>query len=107
MTELDQEALEKALRVYYENAGIMSDETTIEAAITAYLAHENRWRDMDSAPQDGTRVLLAVPRSDYVEVMAGHWAGDNYPFWERDCAETEPVKPTAWQPIPTAPHRAK
>ena len=68
------------------------------------------WLPIESAPRDGTRVLVYRPGYDVAVVR---WDSDRYakrprPLWEDDraylgrtwCRETPP---THWQPLPAPP----
>jgi hypothetical protein len=66
------------------------------------------WLPMDTAPRDGTVVLIA---SDG-EVSGGYWDdgldedGEFYhpaSWWAFDAQECGPVEPVAWQPYPDFP----
>lgn len=77
------------------------------------------WQPIDTAPRDGTRILLwwpsyayspGEPGEPYLDI--GHWKengrigrgyfSDNYEFDDYALAETEHA-PTHWMPIPGAP----
>lgn len=73
---------------------------------------EREWQTIETAPKDGTPVLLWVPEfnapiqgewcsSDDGFVDASHWVD----VWNNDAIETKdgPVNPTHWQPRPPAP----
>lgn len=81
------------------------------------------WRPIESAPKDGTHILLLVPDYDYDEepkrpltrVIEGWWGDD--PFWANtenwevatlpshgcDCCSTSNQTPTHWMPLPEKP----
>ncbi len=56
---------------------------------------KNGWRSMDSAPKDGTRVLLWVESGC---CFIGQYKDQDECFWAAFV-----VKPTAWQPLPGSP----
>lgn len=67
------------------------------------VQHERKrhaWRPIETAPKDGTRVLLGLQRRlkkpvpGYVEI--GRWDGDHW-------APYIPVDWTHWQPLPEGP----
>lgn len=70
-------------------------------------AEPSGWREIESAPKDGTRVLLAFgpPYSDTLDT--GHAVGCFYaPSWWVTCiwaASFAPREPIAWQPLPAPP----
>ena len=60
-----------------------------------------RWRSMESAPKDGTRVLLVILADDGVEevVGIGHWA--RVYGWVDDSRGAEELGiPLRWKPLP-------
>lgn len=63
------------------------------------------WRTIDSAPKDGTWLLLAEQESAEVEpsLYAGAWHSEGY--WIADCGQnvTQTPEPTHWMPRPFAP----
>jgi hypothetical protein len=76
------------------------------------------WQPIETAPRDGTDVLLYVPRpSRYPELIyppiqcVGHWRDDLADGWWRLSyvegyeydTELNNYHPTHWQPLPTAP----
>lgn len=69
------------------------------------------WRPIESAPKDGTTVLLYFPDRGSV---CGSWDKDEYarkpaPYWSRDTErifgvrETRANQPTHWMPLPEPP----
>ena len=77
----------------------------VAAAIASAVEAERAWRDMDSAPKDGTEVLLfAHGDIDYTAVgqwsdnteLPGTVAGWFWPF---------AIRPTSWQPLPPPPRK--
>ena len=85
---------------------------------------DDGWRTMESAPKDGTSMLLFVEPIDsyeicgwhpdrHIEIVIGWW--DNYgwrsPLMEEGTADTEgyssavaiSITPTAWRPLPSPP----
>lgn len=69
------------------------------AARIAELQSLTAWRPIDTAPRDGTRVLLYVPDWHFAsKYQEGFWSGS---YWESfdgtSCA------PTHWLPLPAAP----
>jgi hypothetical protein len=74
-----------------------------------YTARPKGWRSMDTAPQDGTRVLLrcldgdAKDRSASKSVSIGHWDkhevfGVPSPDWYNDAGHF--LEPDGWLPLP-------
>jgi Protein of unknown function (DUF551) len=59
----------------------------------------NEWRPIESAPKDGTRVMLADMRS----VVTGLW-NPQVPGWECDWrVGNYGDRPTHWMPLPDPP----
>ena len=77
----------------------------IAAGLRALLSQEglvagaDGWRDMASAPKDGTHILLVDDAPDR-EVVIGYW--DENTDWRHVPGEW-PVVPVAWQPLPAPP----
>src|SRR6185369_14959711 len=83
------------------------------ASLASRVRAERGWRSMDSAPKDGTIVLLGAVGKPTV---IGHWeietgevliAADK-PYWHpfdhsRWDYESEWFEPTHWQPLPPPP----
>lgn len=56
----------------------------------------NQWRDIETAPKDGTFVLLGF--AYYPKIMhVRDWLGEPHNCWRGGC------NPTHWQPLPPAP----
>lgn len=70
-------------------------------------AQRGEWRSMDSAPKDGTRVLLS--NGDWVAEGAYHtWEADDktHGLWKPANALRFPINkfnPVRWMPLPTPP----
>lgn len=73
------------------------------------------WQPIETAPKDGTRVLLFRP-SQYpsATVVAGNFDSDRYaskprPYWTHDLeilwsrTEARKCQPTHWMPLPKPP----
>jgi hypothetical protein len=80
----------------------------IEAAISAI--ESQRWQPIESAPKDGTRVILGWPgggiRYGYFldNSPIGSWRGWRGPSLELPFPS---APPTHWQPLPAAPEDEK
>ena len=65
---------------------------------------EQKWLPIETAPKDGTRVLLHHPHATDETVTAGAWGN-----WDRDtvCWITDFgegwLNPTHWMPLPVPP----
>jgi Protein of unknown function (DUF551) len=74
-------------------------------------SHEKReweWRTIESAPKDGTLVLLFVPGSRILEIVFGRWDTMGNEDWLMDMGESAApidIPVTHWQPLPPPPAR--
>jgi hypothetical protein len=78
-----------------------TDKTRVEA--DAVMGQIPRWREIESAPKDGTSILVAT--KDQGLVLA-YWCDEivGEEMWLcADSHEDEEVHPTHWQPLPEAP----
>ncbi len=57
------------------------------------------WQPIETAPKDGTRVLLYEPRDDEHMIEVGFW---DYDSWYGP-VHVYTIWPTHWQPLPTPP----
>lgn len=68
---------------------------------------ENSWQPMDSAPRDGTPLLLFArsKRATASVVLVGWFGGDDLGWIEGCFTPNNPVGivPTAWMPLPDPP----
>ena len=72
------------------------------AAVTAYIAEAgDGWRDIETAPKDGTKILLwpgylmgGDPMTGWWARLARKWVSAGEPF---------EVAPTHWRPLPAPP----
>ena len=61
------------------------------------------WQPIETAPMDGTDILLGFARHDRPPVVAG-W----FDCWaEYDCQNIVKGTPTHWMPLPPAPEAAQ
>lgn len=71
------------------------------------------WQPIETAPKDGTRILLLYPNDVYQGIITvGQWYADKYsrrtpkPYWNSDL-QLEGVRwhqeysPIAWMPLPS------
>ena len=113
--QIDEKAFEAARAAWLESA---SDYTrlddSIKAAILAYESAKPKegWRDIASAPKDGTAILLYGPgvlnrdgrTSMYARAQHVGWAHDvdgHLLWYTRDPRVT--CRPTHWRPLPDPP----
>jgi hypothetical protein len=74
---------------------------------------ESEWRPIETAPKDGTKLLLTNDRHPQCLMIVGHWAqdlsGEEQPpfqgwFHWSGCGFAQlPDEPTHWQPLPNPP----
>lgn len=63
-----------------------------------------RWRPIDSAPKDGTRLWLFWPGCGPDDSQSvGWWHESIHGCWWMDHADTERQDPTHWMPLPAPP----
>ena len=98
-----------------EVPGAWADATRLHAAIrTALSSALAQWRDIGSAPLDGTRILIfcegrvTISRW-YVHYLNGKPNPHRMPEWEQPDmyggfgGYSGPIYPTHWQPLPPPP----
>lgn len=91
-----------------------------EKAISCIDRLEQRmtWQPIETAPKDGTRILLAGPEGPFKQPVVGRWDEDKYaakpkPYWNNDRAgifgirEIRTNQPTHWMPIHQMPKDVK
>jgi len=92
-TEPPAWALDAVMRIHGEMP------SHIDAArIVAAAAPKDEWLPIESAPKDGTRVLV-------------DWSDAHYPYicyfgggeWKTDSGGRFGIQPAKWRPLPTAP----
>lgn len=90
----------EAIQAAFDRYG--SDYFGVDATISAALAacDESPWRSMDSAPKDGTMVLLWCKYETPHEVVGYFDTRIRLWLMGEDCDDTEP---THWMPLPAAP----
>jgi hypothetical protein len=69
------------------------------------------WQPIETAPRDGTSVLVYPPLWNGRSCSVAHYDNDEHakPFWKRDddmgrSTFSRAVPPTHWMPIPTPPN---
>ncbi|MCW5697396.1 MAG: hypothetical protein KIS96_11780 [Bauldia sp.] len=91
-----------------------SDLRDLEAAVVRLSTPSDGWLPMESAPRDGTRVLLND--EDTGKIKIGFWSnhlavwvvdnifGDDVPEkWDGEAVVITIHRPTAWRPLPAPP----
>lgn len=64
------------------------------------------WRSMDSAPRDGSEIIVAFAGDDesfaarWHDGSRNHWGNAGWYFNDDDLLTSRPVQPVAWQPFP-------
>jgi hypothetical protein len=70
---------------------------------------ENEWQPIDTAPKDGTRILLVGHRVREIDI--GHWGNGYYLGRKQGYRQTwvtnpgNMVRPTHWMPLPPPPEQ--
>lgn len=74
----------------------------------------NEWQPIETAPKDGTVVLVWPPTWPNRSCSTARWNSDEYanrpaPFWDRDDGllhrtTSRAIPPTLWQPLPPPPN---
>jgi len=125
MTELDKDALEAAAKaidpvafgdLYDDEPKIIQDRViakrlaalaTARAAIRAYLDAADDWRPIETAPKDGTDVLVSRRDKDGFEWFAvAQWWVRAWAFMSGrpgDMPALIGFTPTHWRPLPSPP----
>lgn len=64
----------------------------------------NDWRDISSAPKDGTEILLGTLKDGrWFHIMSDWWTSrDHGSFWHAWCRYD--FNPTHWMPLPSPLH---
>lgn len=117
------------LSTRYIPIGRLASEAISELSRLQSLSDQNRltggWRDIESAPKDGTLILLYGDTPDGPRVTAGNWLApehgdylgdcggvcrcpeyDDPPeplWWDTDGGFTDEWPPLGWQPFPSPP----
>ena len=123
---VDEDVVEQAARAIYVSAVGLDDdpeqrmwaecsESTrsnfrrhARAAIAAMRRAEDEWQPIETAPKDGSQILLGGCKSG-PPVRIGHWGSGRYlgpkQGYERDCAEGSSYgfDPTHWRPLSAPP----
>ena len=82
-------------------------QTSVEDGVDTVIARNCEWRDIETAPKDGTVVLLAGCRKP----VAAAWLEDEIDYWHVDDNKRGPFAlrgpgPTHWMPFPAPPASA-
>ena len=82
--------------------------------LSALPASGAGWRDMESAPKDGTRVLLWLHSAERGEAVIARWY-EPWGNWQAGALPHDPARaeyygigslvPIGWRPLPAAPDR--
>lgn len=74
----------------------------------------NNWRPIETAPKDGSSILLFIPGFECRKVYCGYWDDDRYaakpkPYWSNDAerwlgkVSVRSNTPSHWMPFPDPP----
>jgi hypothetical protein len=105
------EALREAISDFYELYDGTPYAKKYEGALAAYEAEPGGWRTMESAPKDGTRILVvggewngdvSTSCSNHMAVMV-EWLGLQWSVCDTDYYSAWITNPTHWQPSPLPP----
>lgn len=79
-------------------AGLIPVSTLIVLGQAAQALEAQEWRDIESAPKDGTRVLLFVPPYG---PSTGHFEDSSLsvPHWIMHSVLNKEANPTHWKPL--------
>jgi len=112
------EQVEKVARAIYEagpkiRVGSYRWEDLTQLTHAIFYAHARAaiaamgegWRDIASAPKDGTWLWLFWPETAYAEdrQCVGHWYRDTDTEYWMDPHDSERGEPTHWRPLPPPP----
>lgn len=75
---------------------------SLEAELAA-MRQRVEWRPIETAPKDGTRLILATISDGDVDSSSGYWTDHNGGGWVRFM----PWQPTHWLPLPPIPTDTK
>lgn len=97
--ETPADALDAAMRWDARHIFVTADVESMARALLAAPKPEG-WRTMDSAPKDGTEIIVGGKGYAY----GAMWLNDDWFVMDSDGSVTELVEPpTHWQPLPEAP----
>ena len=73
------------------------------------------WQPIETAPKDGTRILLYSPDAMEPKCFIGYWLNDvDYPdggawfdYWREDTGLPIDADSTHWMPLPEAPNPSR
>ena len=72
----------------------------------AKLADQVLWRPMDSAPRDGSCILIYVPQDDDGEAYkVARWGSPHPTGWNFRGGWLAGDEPQCWMPLPEPPHQ--
>lgn len=85
------------------STGIHTRDESEAPAIAAWNRRASPWRPIETAPRDGTRVLLATKQG--VQFVGKYTDAESRFPWHRDYTDTYFAKAqlSGWQPLPAAP----
>lgn len=104
----------RALLADYDKSspdGIVPLDEVIALALSRSDAAVREWLPIETAPKDGTHVLLGrkLPWSSSSNVRIAYWAGEwqsDFPAWQSDGCSVDTKVYCYWMPLPAAPNTA-
>lgn len=95
-TFLDKQPVVNTLRMHQKRAETAAIALRSALAAAPQPALSAGWRDISTAPKDGTLILVREPRCSGIAVMYLHG-------WKYESGGICYLEPTHWQPLPVAP----
>lgn len=101
MTELDERAWDVALLTFYNTSNV-------QKTIRAYLDAADDWRPIETAPRDGTDILVSRrdDDDDGGEFAVAQWWVRSWAFMSGRPGDMPALLgfiPTHWRPLPSPP----
>ncbi len=95
-SEIPEEIMMHAERLHDEGGYKTVPQIIAEAILAERTAYH--WQPIETAPKDGSDVLLSSPNW-HGDVVVGCWSFEGW----RDREDSDKLEPTHWMPLPAAP----